>query len=196
MAHVKLQFAWSRGNRFQDQCRMHQHSHQYGSRWPNASVRTGVDALTNVPGPFVTSSKTSGCSRGRTLEPPGPGSALNASNVSRCYPRQREYPHPPPPSKNKTRRIINMVVISHLSSLQCRAGWGPKLNLRRTAPGRLSRCGEIRSHDLIGSWQEPHRRASTRKPVVAAASHCHCVSQKSLCTGADRLDGCSFQSCG
>jgi hypothetical protein len=28
---------------------MHQHSHQYGSRWPNASVRTGVDALTNVP---------------------------------------------------------------------------------------------------------------------------------------------------
>src|ERR1700689_715178 len=37
--------------------------------------------------------------------------------VSECYPRQREYPHPPPPSKNNTRRIINMVVISHLFSL-------------------------------------------------------------------------------
>jgi hyperosmotically inducible periplasmic protein len=107
---------------------------------------------------------TAPAAEGRTPEPPGPCSALNASNVSRCYPRQREYPHPPPPSKNKTRRIINMVVISHLSSLQCRAGWGPKLNLRRTAPVRLSRCGVIRSHDRIGSWQEPHRRASTRKP--------------------------------
>jgi hypothetical protein len=49
--------------------------------------------------------------------------------VSECYPRQREYPHPPPPSKNNTRRIINMVVIFHLFSVQCRAGWEPKLNV-------------------------------------------------------------------
>jgi hypothetical protein len=41
-----------------------------------------------------------------------------------CYPRQREYPHPPPPSKNTTRRTINKVVISHLFAIpvQCRFG--------------------------------------------------------------------------
>ena len=44
--------------------------------------------------------------------------------ASRRYPRQREYPHPPPPSRNNTRRTINMVVISHLLSgpEQCRLG--------------------------------------------------------------------------
>jgi hypothetical protein len=51
---------------------MHQHSHRYGSRWPNASVRTGVDALTNVPESFMTAA----AAEGRTPEPPGPGSAL------------------------------------------------------------------------------------------------------------------------
>lgn len=40
------------------------------------------------------------------------------------YPRQREYPHPPPPSTINTRRTINRVVISHLFSIavQCRLG--------------------------------------------------------------------------
>jgi hypothetical protein len=37
------------------------------------------------------------------------------------YARQREYPHPPPPSKNNTRRTINTVVISHFSFIQCGA---------------------------------------------------------------------------
>jgi hypothetical protein len=45
------------------------------------------------------------------IESLGPG-----QRASRCYPRQREYPHPPPPSRNNTRRTINMVVISHLFS--------------------------------------------------------------------------------
>ena len=45
------------------------------------------------------------------------------------YPRQREYPHPPPPSRNNTRRTINSVVISHLFSIQCNADWRPKPNV-------------------------------------------------------------------
>jgi hypothetical protein len=36
---------------------------------------------------------------------------------SRPYPRHREYPHPPPPSKNNTTRTINMVDISFLPRL-------------------------------------------------------------------------------
>jgi hypothetical protein len=44
------------------------------------------------------------------------------------YPRQREYPHPPPPSTNNTRRTINRVVI-YLFSIQRSADWGPKLNV-------------------------------------------------------------------
>ena len=31
-----------------------------------------------------------------------------------CYPRQREYPQPPPPSKNNTKRTINRVSMFHL----------------------------------------------------------------------------------
>jgi len=41
------------------------------------------------------------------------------------YPRQREYPQPPPPSKNNTRITISMVVIVHLvfaHPVQCRLG--------------------------------------------------------------------------
>src|ERR1039457_1148744 len=30
------------------------------------------------------------------------------------YPRQREYPHPPPPSKNNTNRTIKIVSMSYL----------------------------------------------------------------------------------
>jgi hypothetical protein len=49
--------------------------------------------------------------------------------ASRRYPRQREYPHPPPPSRNNTRRTINRVVISHLFPVQSSADWGPKPNV-------------------------------------------------------------------
>lgn len=49
------------------------------------------------------------------------------------YPRQREYPQPPPPSKNNTRITISMVVIVHLFfAVQCNADWEPKLNVRTT----------------------------------------------------------------
>jgi len=49
------------------------------------------------------------------------------------YPRQREYPQPPPPSKNNTRITISMVVIVHLFfAIQCNADWEPKLNVRTT----------------------------------------------------------------
>jgi len=39
---------------------------------------------------------------------------LRTRQMVRYYPRQREYPHPPPPSKNNTRRIINIVDIFYL----------------------------------------------------------------------------------
>lgn len=50
------------------------------------------------------------------------------------YPRLRESPHPPPPSRSNTTRIISTVVISifHLFAIQSSAdgqysaGWGPK----------------------------------------------------------------------
>jgi hypothetical protein len=46
------------------------------------------------------------------------------------YLRQREYPQPPPPSKNSTNRTSNMVIISCLFSISSRADWGPQLNVR------------------------------------------------------------------
>jgi hypothetical protein len=58
------------------------------------------------------------------------------------YPRQREYPHPPPPSTNNTRTTINMVIMSspfYSILVQCRletkAGLGnePKAETRPVA---------------------------------------------------------------
>jgi hypothetical protein len=45
-----------------------------------------------------------------------------SKRYSGCYPRQREYPQPPPPSKNNTIRTITMVDIFYISffHMQCR----------------------------------------------------------------------------
>jgi hypothetical protein len=74
---------------------------------------------------FVKSSKTGSKRSGRQnllgrLLPCG-----TPQVVTKHYPRQREYPHPPPPSKNKTRRIINIVDIFSPLSISGSADWGP-----------------------------------------------------------------------
>src|ERR1017187_9437888 len=48
------------------------------------------------------------------------------------YLRKREYPHPPPPSRNNTRRTINRVDISYLLSIQCSEDWGQRLKVCET----------------------------------------------------------------
>jgi CheY-like chemotaxis protein len=49
----------------------------------------------------------------RSTEPLQDGSRAALKERPECaaYPRQREYPHPPPPSKNTAKRIINTVSI-------------------------------------------------------------------------------------
>jgi hypothetical protein len=66
------------------------------------------------------------------------------------YARQREYPHPPPPSRNNTRSTINRVDISHLVSIQCNADWGPIRNVCEhkveTRGSRKLRCAGFAVH--------------------------------------------------
>jgi hypothetical protein len=45
-----------------------------------------------------------------------------------AYLRQREYPHPPPPSKNSTNRTTKIVIMSYLFPSSFSADWGPQLN--------------------------------------------------------------------
>ena len=75
-----------------------------------------------------------------------------------------------------------MVVISHLSSLQCRAGWGPKLNVCRTASGSPHARGDIRSHEPGRvEARATSESVNAERLQVAGASHRHSVSRRNRC---------------
>jgi hypothetical protein len=61
------------------------------------------------------------------------------SNAQWHYRRKREYPQPPPPSRNNTRRTINRVDIFYLFSIQEDCRLGTKLNVCK----RSSRCWRL-----------------------------------------------------
>jgi hypothetical protein len=94
------------------------------------------------------------------------------------YPRQREYPHPPPPSRNRTRRTINMVDISHLilHSMHCSLGTNAECtptdggNPRRLQ-GTMCRCCRPRGKKC-GSSDEKRVEARRRTGGRVAVRSC------------------------
>ena len=84
------------------------------------------------------------------------GFQISAPNRASAHPRQREYPQPPPPSKNSTTRTINTVsiVVPHL----IRGSWTDRCN------GHL-----ISSLLHYTSWYKCRRRVSEHiGPLLSA----------------------------
>src|ERR1035441_7356320 len=55
--------------------------------------------------------------------------------LASAYPRQREYPQPPPPSRNNTRIMINRVDMYYLASSTSRLGTKAKKVRRQREKG-------------------------------------------------------------
>ena len=110
--------------------------------------------------------------------------SLHVGLLRAGYPRQREYPYPPPPRTNKTRRMITRVLVSivHLTRKRvktratCR-GVSSHSQTRRHRAARLSDLRPIERGDDVGSGGKgtpaermavyPARSVDKIKPILS-----------------------------
>jgi len=112
----------------------------------------------------------------RSLRPWDRGQRLGWVSVPAALPasadqRHREYPHPPPPSRNNTRTTINTVVIFKPLPTPHSADCGPKPNAGQ--PGAKNRLCECQVQVLLSVRQEapkvdPFGESAPRKKAQSA----------------------------
>ena len=85
----------------------------------------------------------------------GDGGGLQVGHLRAGYPRQREYPYPPPPRTNKTSRTISRVSMIHLAR-------------NRVKNGGSSPCDRlVRSPDVAPLWGSISEEEATETPLRA-----------------------------